>query len=110
MARSEMKNVVMIMIMFILAQASYSLMPAEPADIMHCTSECATKCVDKLGNKFKYAYCVGRCVFKCSKSSSQFANDCTIACASSKLNNINTDAHGVNAIVNSCLKTCQDKS
>lgn len=56
-----MKNIVMIIIMFILAQASYSLPAAESADIMRCVDECA-KCVDELGNKLEYAHCVARII------------------------------------------------
>ncbi|CAK8532051.1 unnamed protein product [Lathyrus sativus] len=113
MAKSEMKNVVMIMMMLILAEASYSLTRESPnsiGSVVKCAGECAVKCVDHLGDEIKYAECFAGCIiFTCHEISSQAVYDCTTRCAYSKLKYINTDAHGVIAIVNSCFKTCKDK-
>ncbi|XP_058727735.1 uncharacterized protein LOC131629587 [Vicia villosa] len=107
MARSVMKNVAVIMtiIMFILAQASYSL-PTRPIAIVRCAAKCAVQCANKLDEELKYVECVAGCGLACNNISSPAAYQCTTGCAYSKLNSIKTDARDVNAIVNSCLKSC----
>ncbi|CAL5184699.1 unnamed protein product [Lathyrus oleraceus] len=112
MAKSEMKNVVMMiitMIMLVSAEANHSLPPQATEngiDDITCLVKCGLECAPKLGNKIKYGMCMALCELLCSKHPSQDAYVCTRSCTYSKLNNINTDARDVNGIVDSCLKTC----
>ncbi|XP_050918464.1 uncharacterized protein LOC127135879 [Lathyrus oleraceus] len=112
MARSEMKNVVMMiitMIMLVFVEANHSLPPQATengiGDIT-CLVKCGLQCAPQLGNTVQYGICMALCELLCSKKPSQAAYVCTRSCTYSKLNNINTDARDVNAIVDLCLKTC----
>ncbi|KEH37598.1 Thionin related (TAP1) [Medicago truncatula] len=126
MANYEMKKIVsiMVMIMFVVAQADDSLpMSSTPelssiSSTIGCLCKCASQC--RLVRMFMgaYAACTAGCgVVKCSgvstiadnKVSLIAAYDCATNCAVSKSNNVKDAQGSVEHIVSSCLGVCKNK-
>ncbi|XP_058727740.1 uncharacterized protein LOC131599378 [Vicia villosa] len=111
MAKSEMKSVIMIMmimLMLVFAQANHSLTPKATKNDIPCLVTCGLECAPLLGDPIKYGACMALCQLFCGKKTSQATYVCTRSCTYSKLNNINTDVREIKAIVDSCLKTCSN--
>jgi hypothetical protein len=95
MAKSEMKNIVMIavitmtMIIFGLANADDASPPTSPIGEIICIGKCAFNCKDQLGSFSAYLACVVGCGLTCQNSFSEAAYECTTSCAYSKSNNAN---------------------
>ncbi|WJX24415.1 hypothetical protein P8452_13520 [Trifolium repens] len=114
MAKSEMKNIVMIavmtmtMIIFGLANADDASPPTSPIGEIICIGKCAFNCKDQISNFSAFLSCVVGCGLTCQNSFSEAAYECTTNCAYSKSKNANIDARNVNAIVNSCMESCKN--
>nr|XP_004513898.1 uncharacterized protein LOC101502315 [Cicer arietinum] len=114
MAKSHMKNIVIIMtlIMFVFAKADDFQTPKSTDSFFGqviCFGKCAFKCKNLIANLQLYSACVTTCeTMNCHKTLSKDAHDCTASCVHSNSNIDNMDERGVNAIVNSCLETCKN--
>ncbi|BAT90553.1 hypothetical protein VIGAN_06181700, partial [Vigna angularis var. angularis] len=95
MAKNEMKNVgvvVMLMIMLCFSEAKLS-----------CTAKCYIDCL-KAG--LAYPVCLNDCLAKCPKMSKE-ASECITRCAIKKSINIKIDGSGdVSEVMDSCTQKC----
>nr|XP_027186942.1 uncharacterized protein LOC113784876 [Cicer arietinum] len=114
MAKSHMKNIVIIMtlIMVVFAEADNSPKPKSTDGFIGriiCFHKCSSKCKFLSANRQLYAACVVTCQSTiCHKTLSKDAHNCTASCVHSNSNIDNMDERGVNVIVNSCLETCKN--
>ncbi|KEH37633.1 Thionin related (TAP1) [Medicago truncatula] len=112
-----MKNIVsfFMITMLVVAQADDTSSPSsashQTTSGVICLVKCAFKCRRFRRIKPLYIGCVALCrLSKCRhKVSSKAVYDCATNCAISKSNYFNTDARGVNVIVNSCMEVCHNK-
>ncbi|KEH16171.1 hypothetical protein MtrunA17_Chr2g0301401 [Medicago truncatula] len=117
MEKFEMKNIVSILMitMLVVAQADDTFSPSLPSYERTreaiCLVKCGLKCRRWIIIKPVYIACVAVCgLSKCRhKLSSKVVYDCATNCAISKSNYFNSDARGVNVIVNSCVEVCHNK-